>query len=181
MAGSADEQVASTGFRGRGLRYHPGMSASVLGTSLFGLAFWFGAPLVVRALGHSPRIRARGWLVAAIAAVAVAWHLPSPFFVDHTATFSKHAVGGGLASVCVAYYLLHHAEGTTLARRALAVLAVVSVLGVFNELFELVLDALRGTRLAADASWDLLANTMGATVAFGVIETGRTLGGTHAE
>ncbi len=146
------------------------MSASVLGTSLFGIVFWFGAPLVVRAFGHTPRLWARLWLVAAIGAVAVAWDLPSPFFTEHTATFSQHAVGGGVASVCVAYYLLHHAVEHTVIRRALAVLAVVSVLGVLNEILELLLDAVRGTRLAADASWDLLANTVGAVLSFLVIE-----------
>lgn len=149
------------------------MSASVLGTSVFGLVFWFGAPLVVRALGHTPRLLARWWLVAAIVAVAASWNLPSPWFAEHTATFSQHAVGGGLASVCVAYYLLHHGTELTVLRRGLAVLAVVSVLGVLNELLELLLDGLRGTRLAADASWDLFANTLGAALSFLLIEFAR--------
>lgn len=151
------------------------MPASLLGTSLFGLVFWFGAPVIVRALGHQPRFAARWWLIAAIAAVAISWDLPSSFFTEHTATFSQHAVGGGLASVCVAYYFLHHAENTTFLKRALAALAVVSVLGVLNEMLELVLDSVRGTRLAADASWDLFANTAGAALTFAMIEAGRAV------
>lgn len=151
------------------------MPASVIGTTLFGVVFWFGAPVVVRALKHTPRARARIWLILGIVAVAVSWYLPSPILSDETATFSQHAVGGGLASVCVAYYLLAHVPATSFLQRGLAALAVTSVLGVGNELLELALDEVRGTRLTADAAWDLLANTVGAAVAFLVIESGRRL------
>ncbi len=135
-----------------------------------GIVLWFGSPLVVRLLGHEPVSRRRSWIVASIAAVAVSWFLPSPWFAEHTATFSQHAVGGGSASALMTYYFLSHVGLGTFGRRALAVFAVTSVLGVLNELFELGLDEWRGTRLTADAAWDLLANTIGAAISFLVIE-----------
>ena len=151
------------------------MPASVIGTTLFGIVFWFGAPLVVRALGYTPIARARVWLVLGIAAVGVSWYLPSPLFSNPTVTFSQHAVGGVVASLCVAYYLISHVPNTTFFQRGLAVLAVTSVLGVGNEMLELVLDEVRGTRLTADAAWDLFANTLGALIAFLVVELIRTV------
>lgn len=151
------------------------MPASVIGTTLFGFVFWVGAPLVVRALNHAPKARARIWLILGIIAVAVSWYLPSPILSEETATFSQHAVGGGLASVFVTYYLLAHVPSTSFWQRGLAALAVTSVLGVGNELLELALDEVRGTRLTADAAWDLFANTIGAAVAFLLIETGLAL------
>jgi len=147
--------------------------ASVIGTTIFGFVFWFGSPIVVRALGYTPNVRARVWLVMGIVAVAVSWYLPSPWLTDHTVTFSQHAVGGGVASVCVTYYLISHVPQTTFIQRGLAVLAVTSVLGVGNEMLELALDEVRGTRLTADAAWDLFANTLGALAAFLVLEAGR--------
>lgn len=147
------------------------MPASVIGTTLFGVIMWFGSPAVVRAMGNTPKPHARWWLVVGIAAVAVSWYLPSPILAQETATFSQHAVGGGLASVCVAYYLLVHAEATTFLQRGLAALAVTSILGVGNELLELALDEIRGTRLTADAAWDLFANTVGAGASFLLIES----------
>lgn len=146
------------------------MPASVIGTTLFGLVFWFGAPVVVRALGYAPKPRSRIWLVMGIASVAVSWYLPSPWFTDSTVTFSQHAVGGGVASACVAYYFISHVPSTTFIQRGMVVLAVTSVLGVGNELLELVLDEVRGTRLTADAAWDLFANTVGALAAFVAFE-----------
>lgn len=153
-----------------GGRYHRSMPASVIGTTVFGVVFWFASPVLVRAIGHVPRLRSRWWIVAGIAAVAVSWFLPSPILEEETATFMQHAVGGGLASVCVAFYIVSHVPDTTFVQRGLAALAVTSVLGVGNELLELGLDVVNGTRLTADAAWDLFANTVGAALSFLAIE-----------
>ncbi len=131
-------------------------------TVLIAGVFWFGAPLVVRALGGHAWCGARAWLTAAILAVGVGWFLPSPWFADQTQTFTQHLVGGGIASGLVGWYLIESLHVTTTPRRVLLILATVSVLGVANELFELVSDTYFGTFLGGDTPWDLLANTIGA-------------------
>jgi hypothetical protein len=138
-------------------------------TVLMAAAFWFGAPLVAAVLGARRPGGSRVWLAAAGLAVAVSWFVPSPLFAEHTETFSQHFVGGGVASACVAEYLSRELLAKTPPLRAIVALATVSILGVANEIVELGLDLVTGSRLTGDAAWDLLANTAGAAVAFVVI------------
>ncbi len=138
--------------------------------SVMGIAIWIAMPALLGTFGRSATRRSRGWLVGAIAAILVAYFLPSPWFEGNTETFSQHFVGGGVASALVSFYLMGPFRISKRLHRALVVLSVVSVLGVANELFELAVDVLFGTGAVEDASWDLFANTAGAATAFTVIE-----------
>ena len=131
-------------------------------TLLFAAVFLIGSPATLSLIGRSPKLRHLPWLVGAALAVAVSWDLPSPWFSEHTATFSQHLVGGGISSGLVAMYFIAHLPNPTARQRFLIVLAVASVLGVANEVLELGLDLMRGTTLRRDASFDLLANMIGA-------------------
>ncbi|MDH5420993.1 MAG: hypothetical protein OEY55_04220 [Acidimicrobiia bacterium] len=139
-------------------------------TLLFAAAFLIGPPTTLSLMGRSPRWRHLPWLVGAALAVAVSWDLPSPWFSEYTATFSQHLVGGGISSGFVAMYFIAHLQMPAASQRFLIVVVVASVLGVANEVLELGLDLLRGTTLRRDASFDLLANMMGATATWVVSE-----------
>lgn len=139
-------------------------------TLLFAAALLIGPPAALSLMGLSPKLRHLPWLVGAALAVAVSWDLPSPWFSEYTATFSQHLVGGGISSGLVAMYFVAHLAHPTARQRLLMVLVVASVLGVANEVLELGLDLLRGTTLRRDASFDLLANMMGATATWVVSE-----------
>jgi len=131
-------------------------------TLVFAAVFLIASPLALVIMGRSPRLRHHAWLLGASIAVGVSWDLPSPWFSEYTATFSQHLIGGGVSSGLVALYFIAHLPNPGLNYRFLAVLAVTSVLGVANEVFELALDLVRGTTLRYDASFDLLANMIGA-------------------
>jgi hypothetical protein len=121
-------------------------------------------------MGRSPKLRHLPWLAGAALAVAVSWDLPSPWFSEYTATFSQHLVGGGISSGLVAMYFIAHLTNPTTRQRFVLVLVVASVLGVANEVLELGLDLVRGTTLRRDASFDLLANMIGAMATWLVSE-----------
>lgn len=137
---------------------------------VFAAVFLVVPPLVLVAMGKSPRASNHLWLVGASAAVALSWDLPSPWFAEHTATFSQHLLGGGVSSALVAMYFMAHLTTPTWKHRLMLVVAVTSILGVANEVLELGLDMVRGTTLRRDASFDLLANMIGAFGTWVVIE-----------
>lgn len=139
-------------------------------TLVFAAVFMIGSPLALVIMGKSPRLRPLLWLVGASVAVGVSWDLPSPWFSEYTVTFSQHLIGGGVSSALVACYFIAHLSNAGLKNRFLTVLAVTSVLGVANEVLELGLDLVRGTSLRHDASFDLLANMIGAFGTWMVIE-----------
>ncbi len=139
-------------------------------TLVFAAVFMIGPPLALVIMGKSPKVRNHLWLVGASIAVGVSWDLPSPWFSEYTSTFSQHLVGGGVSSALVAFYFIAHMSNAGLMNRFLAVLAVASVLGVANEVLELGLDLFRGTSLRRDASFDLLANMIGAFGIWMIIE-----------
>ena len=139
-------------------------------TIVFAGVFMVIPPLLLRSVGKSPKLRPQIWLVGAAAAVGVSWWLPSPILSDYTSTFSQHLAGGGVSSALVAFYFMDHLRMPTWRHRLAMVLAVASILGVANEIFELWLDFNRGTRLRRDASFDLLANTVGALVTWVAVE-----------
>lgn len=143
-------------------------------TVLFAAVFLVAPPVLLRLLGTSPRIRYHLWLVAASAAVAVSWSIPSPILSDYTSTFSQHLVGGGVSAACVAYYFMAHMNLPTWRHRLLFVTMVVATLGVGNEVVELGLDFVRDTGLRRDASFDLFANTLGGIGTWAIAELARS-------
>lgn len=144
--------------------------------SLMGTIIWFGSPRLLGLVGQVADRRRRGWLGAAIACILVSYFLPSPWFESHTLSFSQHLVGGGVASGLVGYYLMGNVGRLSVVQRVIIVAALVSTLGVANELFELAMDRAFGVGVVIDASWDLFANTVGAGLVVAAVEGRRAFG-----
>lgn len=100
----------------------------------------------------------------------ISWYLPSPQIDGDQTQFVTHFVGGGVFTGLLWLYVkLAKGWRATWCIEAATLFALVSALGVVNELFELLLlvtgympDGI------ADTSWDLLANTLGSASMYGV-------------
>lgn len=105
-----------------------------------------------------------GLLLVACLCFFISWYLPSPLIHGMNTQFMTHVVGGGIFSGLIWVYgkkQLHW--NTSWLFELVSVFALVSSLGVLNELFELAIVELRIVRLSGgDTWWDLLANTLGA-------------------
>ena len=100
----------------------------------------------------------------------VSWYLPSPLVNGEQTHFMTHFVGGGLFTATLGAYILLATKRTTRYAwyyEAAMLYALVSALGVANELFEVMLYRV-GLMPAgiSDTSWDLVANTLGAALGF---------------
>lgn len=115
---------------------------------------------------------APSWLPVAAGLVFFAsFFLPDIHISVQTSTFQQHFVGGGFY-VALLYVYCKQLFGWRL--NALASLAVLfawaSAFGVANELLEFTLNQLNITAIElGDADWDLLANTLGAFVGYGLL------------
>lgn len=127
------------------------------------LVIWLGLPPFLSFITRRQASR-NVILFLACFSFFVSWYLPSPLIHGDNTEFTTHFIGGGIFCGLLWLYLkntlklrLHWtAEAATL-------FALVSTLGVTNELFELFVSE---TGLALingnDTWWDLLANTLGA-------------------
>ena len=136
---------------------------------------YFAVPYIVTARTSAYR----GVLVLACVLFAVSWYLPSPLVHGAQTHFMTHFVGGGLfTAALVAYVLLVKKQAARYKwyYEAAALFALVSTLGVANELFEVVL-YWAGLMPAgiADTSWDLVANTLGAATGFIIYKVARVV------
>lgn len=147
------------------------------------LVLYFGLPLLLKRLGarQSMQPAVRWWLLAATSIYLVSWWLPSPLIDGVDTSFTTHFVGGGVFCGVLGVYILR-AFGVSFKpwQQAVLLFALVSSLGVLNELFELLMvrSGLMRIRIT-DTSWDLLANTLGALTFYigyygGVYLRGRT-------
>lgn len=102
----------------------------------------------------------------------ISWYLPSPLIEGKDISFVTHFIGGGVFSALLWLYVSKAKKlRLGLYGRAAGVFALVSSLGVVNELFEFVLVKLHiASILITDTSWDLVANTSGALITWTVIE-----------
>ncbi len=95
---------------------------------------------------------------------AVSWFVPSPLIHGVDTSFSTHFIGGGLFTGCIWLYLKQQLSWkASPLLELISLYALVSMLGVANELAELLLQEV-GIHFAnsSDTWWDLLANTAGA-------------------
>jgi hypothetical protein len=126
----------------------------------------FGLPKLLDA--YTPRKGNIRWLVAAGILFFISYYLPSPLIEGKDTAAVTHFVGGGLYSGLVWLYLkqrFNWKAGWVL--ELISLLALVSLLGVANELFELFVDKTGIYKMTlADTSWDLLMNTLGALTVF---------------
>lgn len=121
-----------------------------------------------RVITHFTRKPARrDWvLIVAACAFFVAWYLPSPLVAGQQTQFVTHFVGGGLFTGLVWLYLKRTFDWRPLypeLTEPASLFALVSSLGVLNELFELTLVQFGLVNMTLDdTSWDFAANTLGA-------------------
>lgn len=125
-----------------------------------------GVPLLVYVL--VPKIigasKAWRWLLfVACVVMSLSWFLPSPLVDGRETQFMTHFVGGGVFTGLLWLYIkLVKQWRASWWVEAASLFALVSALGVVNELFEIVLYVTGGMQQLGDTSWDLLANTLGA-------------------
>lgn len=94
--------------------------------------------------------------------------LPSPAINGEDTEFFTHLLGGGVFTGMLWLYFRPATRPRRWHVELLYVLALVSLLGVSNELFELLMYSLHITsEPLTDTSWDLLANTVGALLFYG--------------
>ncbi|PID99275.1 hypothetical protein CSA80_00705 [Candidatus Saccharibacteria bacterium] len=135
----------------------------VVGISvLVPLLLFFGLPRALGARKH------RLLLASACLLFAISWYLPSPDIDGRQTAFMTHVFGGGVFCGLLAVYLKNVLGWrTSWWREAAALFALVSSLGVINELFEVVLWRFNlMPNGISDTSWDLVANTLGALLFF---------------
>lgn len=133
----------------------------------------FGVPLLVYILTPKLLHSEREWkwlLLAACMLFFLSWYLPSPLIDGKQTQFMTHFVGGGIFTGLLWLYIkLVKKWRASWWVEAATLFALVSSLGVLNELFEFILFKLGHMPLGiADTSYDLVANTLGAFVVFTV-------------
>lgn len=111
-------------------------------------------------------------LITACLLFSLAYFLPSPYIHGRDTQFMMHVVGGGL--FCGFLWAYHRTKlrlphGWYWEIGSLFVL--VSTLGVLNELYELFAYEFLDGMQVLDTSYDLLANTLGVAIFYGVYAT----------
>ncbi len=106
----------------------------------------------------------------------ISWYLPSPLIEGRDTNFTTHFVGGGIFCGFVWLYLKRHLQLSLSPLIELVTLyAVVSSLGVANELFELVITKIHFVSIdPSDTWWDFVANSLG-SLAFWMVYRGYLL------
>lgn len=130
-----------------------------------------GVPLLVYFLVPKLLDAHKDWnwlLLAACLVFFISWYLPSPLIDGKQTQFMTHFVGGGVFTGLLWLYIkLVKQWRAAWWLEAASLFALVSTLGVANELFEFVLFKLGHMPLGiSDTSYDLVANTLGAAVLF---------------
>jgi len=127
------------------------------------IAIWLFLPWIMQNM-TGRHFERDGLLLVACLCFFISWYLPSPLIHEMNTQFTTHLVGGGVFSGLLWWYLQRQLQwNSAWLFELITVFAVVSSLGVINELFELGTVELHVTRLnGADTWWDLLANTLGA-------------------
>ena len=107
-------------------------------------------------------------LITACILYFISWYLPSPLIEGENTHFTTHFIGGGIFTGFLGLYIYRQLQlNLHPLTQMLALYALVSALGVANELFELAVTQLNLTTLTPeDTWWDLLANTLGALTFF---------------
>lgn len=153
------------------------MADSVMSNDTIDMMLFFvvsiGVPLLVYAI--VPRVLGAGrqwkWLLLVACTIFfVSWYVPSPLVGGKQTQFMTHFIGGGIFTGLLWLYIkLVKKWRAVWWVEAVSLFAFVSALGVANELFEFVLFELGQMPLGiSDTSYDLVANTLGATVFYGL-------------
>lgn len=116
-----------------------------------------------------PYVKHAGYLVAAAVCWVLAMVLPNIPISLQTDTFTMHSMGGVVATILFLYATrVYQITFKYWWQPWLALYFFVSGFGVLNELFEFFIDTFGIQEvIGGDEWWDLLANTVGAFIAFG--------------
>ncbi|MCC7357553.1 hypothetical protein IT408_03550 [Candidatus Uhrbacteria bacterium] len=141
--------------------------------SLFTL---FGIPWIADQSGFK-KMTSRTWLIIACCLYAISWYLPQPLIQGQNTMFMTHFIGGGFFTTCIWIHLFHHWTGKkSILLELISIFALISMLGVANELFELFISQIGLVNLdPSDTWWDLLANTLGAYTLWFFYSIGKSL------
>lgn len=143
------------------------VTAIILSLIIPALVLTFVPRIVTQYGGESKRYMR--WLIVGCVLYVVSWWLPSPLIEGRDTSFSTHFFGGGIFAGLVWQYLKRSLKWRAhWLLEAFSLFALVSALGVANELLEIALNAFGlMPHGITDTSWDLLANTLGAAIFFG--------------
>ncbi len=142
---------------------------------LMALAFFIVPQLVVRVFNNEPKIDSSIiYLIFAFCLPLIWIFLPRELLHTREINFLQHAVGGGVAAGFVSIYLIKSLKDKYPLLRKFPfqvtfLFAIVSMLGVTNELLEFLLDLFEIGIFSSDRydTWfDLVANTSGAITIF---------------
>lgn len=141
--------------------------------SLFTL---FAIPWIANQTGFK-QTNSRTWLIIACVLYAISWYLPQPLIQGQNTMFMTHFIGGGFFTTCIWIHLHNQWAGKkSIILEFLSIFALISMLGVANELFELFITQIGLIHLdPSDTWWDLLANTSGAYVLWLMYIIGKSL------
>ena len=139
-------------------------------------------PLIVRLISYIfPHIQfqpAAHWPTSLAAVlIAVSVFLPDIHISTHTQTFQQHFVGGGMYTACL-YFYARQLFGWQFSWivELLVLFAWISAFGVANKLAEFTIAQMGIAHITtSDADWDLLANTLGGFVGYGLLEFTKAL------
>ena len=125
-------------------------------------------PAALRRAGFVEERRWRWWLYAACILFWASWYMPSPLIEGRDTSFTTHFVGGGMFTGLLWYYVKQSLGWRSRWMVELfSLFALVSALGCINELVELGAVKAGLSRLTLeDTNWDILANSLGALVAY---------------
>lgn len=117
----------------------------------------------VRYIDTRYKVRGNKWLLmAACLLFSSSLWLPSPVIDGEDTEFFTHLFGGGVFTGLLWLYFRSAIKQRRWYIELFHLFTIVSVLGVCNELFELLTHTLGlSPKSLGDTSWDLLANTLG--------------------
>lgn len=138
---------------------------------------YFSPPYFVKFLSQQLRVpftpASHWWRIAALVAVVCAIIIHS-VFNSVVSNFILHALGGGVASSLLYFYVKYSLNLRLVWKLdLLALFAFVSALGCLNEIAEYALDTLQVSQFSMDRkdTWrDIVANTSGAAVGWVLIK-----------
>lgn len=127
------------------------------------IVVYFGWPPLLQALSKQAPTSKLSLAIGCLV-FFISWYLPSPLIQGQNTQFTTHFIGGGIFTGFFWLYSKQQLKANWNILIELASLyALVSALGVANELFEWLIVEIGGINFKlTDTSWDLVANTAGA-------------------
>lgn len=132
--------------------------------------------IVVRMLDAKYRVNgSKLLLVGACLLFSLSLIIPSPKIHGQDTQFLTHLLGGGVFTGLIWLYFKPLMKNMAWYRELLYLYALVSGLGVLNELYELFSYEVLGQKQfpLTDTSWDLFANTLGMLLFYAVYRGGK--------